>query len=164
MVRPRTADLNKVTHSRPTSARLDEMLSGLSPDIVVAHRGSTHRESLRLVASAGGVFVLDPDTIEIDADDTTGRVADRTREQLAQHLSWVPFVDWMVVVDEWSERGAVPLDMVAATLLEGHALPPAVIASIGDLLAAGSLAPEWISGLPITTDLRSVETEITPTA
>lgn len=164
MVRPATADLDKVTHSRPTSTRLDEMLSDLSAGIVVAHRGSTQRAGLRLVASAGGVFVLDPDTIEVDAADTTGRIADRTRGQLAEHLSWVPFVDWMVVVDEWSDQGAVPLDMVAATLLQGHALPPDVIASIGGLLARGSLAPEWIDGLPDTTDLRSVEPETTPTA
>lgn len=164
MVRPPPADLDKVTHSRSTATRLDEMLSALSADIVVGRRGSTHRENLRLVASAGGVFVLDPDPIDIDADDTTGRVADRTREQLAEHLSWVPFVDWMVVVDEWTDQGAVPLDMVSATLLQGHALPRDVIASISGLLVRGSLAPEWEHGLPGTTDLRTPAPETAPTA
>lgn len=148
MTRPHAADLHRVNDSRPTWDLLDEILVALPGAVVLAHRGLQ-----RLVVSTGGVFVLDP------GPEALGPVAERaaaaaqaTRSLLAEHLSWVPFVDWFVVSAGDSAPEAhdvVPLDLVPSTVLEGHTIDPTLLAEIRRLLFDGRLAPQWHDGLPL---------------
>jgi hypothetical protein len=163
MTRPPSADLHNVNESRPTWDLLDEILVALPGAVVLAHRGLQ-----RLVVSAGGVFVLDP------GPEGLGPVAERaaaaaqaTRTLLAEHLSWVPFVDWFVVSAADSVLDAhdvVPLDLVPATVLEGHTIDTALLADIRRLLFDGRLAPQWHDGLPLVgSDLGDVLARMRPT-
>ncbi len=142
--------MNLVGESRPTSDLLDEVLAALPATVVVAHC-----DAYRLVVSHAGVFVLDP------GSGATGPTAERaavaaqaTRELLADHLTWVPFVDWFMVSAADSvpaEHDVVPLDLVPATVLEGHSVGDELMATIRDLLSTGTLAPAWYDGVPAAT-------------
>lgn len=141
------ADSVVVNDPLPTSALLDEILAALPDPANVAHRGGQ-----RLVTSPGGVFVLDPGPGDvIETAQRAALAANRTRELLATHLSWVPFVDWFVVSAELGpdEHDVLPLDLVTATVLEGHAVGDEVAASICNLVVRGLLTPDWHAGLPV---------------
>ncbi len=154
--------------------RLDDDLVGLSRLLahppVIAHRV---RPASRFVATTAGVFVL---ALEADGADDT---ATATRLALADHLSWVPFVDAFVVVDEGAgpvvpalldrrrrdQRAAAPLlpvDLVPRLLTEGHAVDLATLKRIGRVLAAGRLVPGWIAGLPESPSGATAEDHTTP--
>ncbi|MFQ5557969.1 MAG: hypothetical protein ACE5GB_10750 [Acidimicrobiales bacterium] len=126
--------------------RLDRTLAALTGAALVGHRGSR-----RLVVSRAGVFVLDPalDGIPI-ALASAARLAADTRDLLTEHLTWVPFVDWLVVSDdgEGFEGPVVPHDLVASTVLQGHAVDPGTVRRISALLESGALAPSWHADLP----------------
>ena len=129
--------------------RLDEVLVELVEPVVVAH-GSTQR----LVVSLAGVFVLDPAPLDTAAvSDRAATAARRTRALLAQHLRWVPFVDWFAVAEPGSNidvDGVVPLDLVTVTVSQGHTVDGETFDRIGQLLIHNRLVPDWHLGLPTT--------------
>ena len=93
------------------------------------------------------------------------RLAPTTRATLADHLSWVPFVDAVVVTPgdgRHSANGhdlnagtgatAVPFDMLIEVLVEGRSVVEfAVLGLIDDLLRANALGP-WRVGLAAGAD------------
>jgi hypothetical protein len=96
---------------------------------------------------------LEPHEALGDAIDHAHLLAETTRDRIARHLNWVPFVDWFVVGDGDNYRTPVlPSSMVAAIVLEGHAIPPTVADELQHHIAAGGLAPLWLVGLPIVSD------------
>ncbi|RMH74750.1 MAG: hypothetical protein D6683_12365 [Actinomyces sp.] len=141
--------------------RLDEYLGGLTrllaEPFVMAHRVAP---ASRLVATTAGVFVLSPHA------DQVREAAVATRLGLADHLSWVPFVDGLVVVDgdgdhpglaglgdrrERHQRSTpplVPVDLVPRVLTEGHAVDATTLRRIDRVLRTGALRPAWSPGLP----------------
>ena len=102
-------------------------------------------EDLRLVIGPGGVFVVGIP----DGDGKTARVAEasrRTRETIAEHLTYVPFVD-AVVVDvsgtvSHDEVSVVPPDLLT-TVFGGHNLGPEMVDLLVDHLYRDLLAP-WV--------------------
>ncbi len=161
--RPLEADLSYVSSpSAPSARALDESLSRLPPDVGIAHRGWD-----RLVTGMGGAFVLhplDPDETPREAVEHAHRLAEATRHRIAQHLAWVPFVDWFVVDDDPDHVIPVlPSTMVEATVLEGHAISRSIVDELHRHIAIGSLAPLWHDGLPVTdNDLAEVMTHMRP--
>lgn len=126
---------------------IDSVLSGLPPTWVVASNGAA-----RLVVSPPGAFVLLP----AGADPSTtaeraGHLAATTRVALAEHLSWVPFIDAVVVIHDTPVRNglatSVPLDLLPETLVEGPVvIDPSTVATIRLLLDEGRL-PHWRTGV-----------------
>src|SRR5215203_1949833 len=108
----------------------DGVLADLSPMYTIASQGSA-----RLVAGPTGVFVLVFGGDDIGwATELAARLAPATRATLADHLSWVPFVDAVVVTAQDERRSAdddlpapgpataVPIDMLGEVLVEGRAV------------------------------------------
>lgn len=120
--------------------RVDRVLAGLTADAVVAVAGEA-----RLVASDAGAFVLLPaDAEPTRAGEQVARLAEATRHALAEHLSWVPFVDAVVVVRPGEDAGgsvtAVPVDLLATVLVEGpRQIADPTLARIAVLVAEGRL-------------------------
>lgn len=99
----------------------------------------------------GGMFVLSP----IGPDDSAStamveveRLATETRERFAQHLAWVPFVDWFVVGESRPGFTMLPPDLLAATALEREAIEPEVVEELSQILDRGELSPMWFKGVP----------------
>ena len=132
---------------RATSARaLDSALSHLARQVTLAHSGKN-----RLMIGPGGMFVLRP----IDEDDNAAEaiveveaLATETRERFAQHLAWVPFVDWFVVGESRPDCTVLPPDLLAATALERETIDPGVVAELSSILDQGDLSPMWFKGVP----------------
>jgi hypothetical protein len=98
---------------------VDRVLTSLPAPFAVASSGEA-----RFVLGPPGAFVLlaSGDDVAQSADRAT-LLAATTRTALAEHLSWVPFID-AVVVTTANQRAAqsataVPLDMLAELLTEG---------------------------------------------
>ena len=148
---------------RASSARvLDRALSRLPEHIAVAHRGPD-----RLMTGPGGAFVLhplEPDELARDAVEHAHLLAQTTRDRIAGHLAWVPFVDWFVVDDgDRHEISVLPTSLVATTVLEGHAMPLSVADELRRYIALGGLNPLWHQGLPVAGDhLIEVTTQMHP--
>lgn len=137
---------------RATSAHaLDDVLARLPKSVGVGHRGRD-----RLVISTGGVFVLHP----LEQSDSTSEaredaqeLAEVTRDRLADHVTWVPFVDRFLVADDPNAGlGVLPTGFIASTTLEGHAVEPQTATDLCRLLELGHLSPLWHHGLPMTSD------------
>ena len=139
--RPRRADEAGVSTTGFGSVdEVDRLLSRLDGRYQLATA-----EDLRMVIGPGGVFV-----VGMPGDDgDTSRVAEasrRTRETIAQHLTYVPFVD-AVVVDvtgtiPHDEVSVVPPDLLT-TVFGGHSLSPEMVDLLVDHLYRDLLIP-WI--------------------
>jgi hypothetical protein len=120
--------------------RVDRVLAGLHAGAVLAVSGDA-----RLVAGGAGAFVLLPAAAEpTRAGERAARLAEATRDALADHLSWVPFVDAVVVVRPGERAGgsvtAVPVDLLAVVLVEGpRQIADPTLARIAALVAQGRL-------------------------
>jgi hypothetical protein len=141
---------------------IDGLLAELSPMYTIASQGAA-----RFIAGPSGVFVLVLGGDDVDrAAERAGRLAAATRASLADHLSWVPFVDAVVVTAPDDQRRqpatqaiagaapatAVPLDMLGDVLVEGRAVVEfASLGLIDDLLQDDALAP-WRVGLAAGAD------------
>lgn len=130
-----------------TSARaLDAALSQLARGVTLAHSGKN-----RLMVGPGGVFVLRPLETDENAAEAIAEVeklASATRERIAGHLAWVPFVDWFVVGDSRADCTVLPPDLLPATALERDAIELDTVAEIGQLIDEGYLSPMWFKGVP----------------
>ncbi|MEM9467980.1 MAG: hypothetical protein AAGA90_21610 [Actinomycetota bacterium] len=132
---------------RATSARaLDSALSHLARRVTLAHSGKN-----RLMIGPGGMFVLRP----IEANDNAAaaiveieHLATETRERFAQHLAWVPFVDWFVVGESRPDCTVLPPDLLAATALEREAIESDIVDELTGILDRGELSPMWFKGVP----------------
>jgi hypothetical protein len=135
---------------------LDGLLDELAPIYTIASQGSA-----RFVAGPSGVFVLVSAGDEpARAAEIAARLAAATRTALADHLSWVPFVDAVVVTDELGHRRkantetlpdgtpatAVPLDMLGEVLVEGRPMiGDTALVVLNRLIRTGRLSP-WRAG------------------
>ncbi|MEM9202676.1 MAG: hypothetical protein AAGC53_13505 [Actinomycetota bacterium] len=130
-----------------SSARaLDAALSGLARQVTLAHSGKN-----RLMIGPGGMFVLRPLEEDDNANEAIAEVehlATVTRERFAQHLAWVPFVDWFVVGDSRPDCTVLPPDLLPATALERNAIEPDIVTDLAGLLDRGDLSPMWFKGVP----------------
>jgi hypothetical protein len=124
---------------------LDRVLADLGCGAITAVAGDA-----RLVAGDAGTFVLLPGgDAPAAAAERAARLAEATREALADHLSWVPFVDAVVVVRPGEALAgtatagpatAVPIDLLIGVLSEGrHLVAVTTLARIAALLADGGL-------------------------
>jgi hypothetical protein len=130
---------------------IDEALASLPGEYAV---GSL--DQARLVAGPAGAFVLtgfpgaDPSPEAAVA--TINRMAADLRAALADHLSWVPFVDTLLVVDTEpvplsGGAAVVPVDLLETTVVEGRAVvDERALTVIRDLLRRGQLGG-WRVGL-----------------
>lgn len=133
---------------RATSAHaLDAALSRIARQVTLAHSGIN-----RLVVGTGGVFVLrpiEPGDDSTDAVSDVERLAAATRERIAGHLAWVPFVDWLVVGHEpRPDCTVLQPDLVAATTLERDMIAEPVLSELRRLVDDGDLSPMWFKGVP----------------
>ena len=100
----------------------------------------------------GGVFVLrplEPDENAAEAIDQVEQLASMTRDRIAQHMAWVPFVDWFVVSDEpRSDCTVLPGDLIGVTAFERDSLEPETVVELGELIDDGRLTPLWHKGIP----------------
>jgi hypothetical protein len=111
-------------------------------------------DGARLVAGPTGAFVLVAAGQEPEAAaDLAAYLAATTRSALAEHVSWVPFIDAIVVTG--GGRGPkgpatpIPLDLLGEVLVQGPEMIEAeVLAIVADLLDRGELAG-WRTGLRI---------------
>jgi hypothetical protein len=132
----------------PNSAeQIDRLLAGLPPTHTVASQ-----ESARLVVGpCGATVILLGERNVPDAADRAARLAAATRTALADHVSWVPFVDAVVVTDDVdrspTSATVVPPDLLGEVLVEGpEVIDPPALDVIVDLLDTNGLAP-WRVGL-----------------
>lgn len=140
-----------MTDRHRTSSSVDEVLDALSDDFAVASD-----QDLRLVIGPSGAFVLSvsPSGTSSDLESLAARVSQHTastRSVLADHLTWVPFIDSVVIGDLTHTSGTpvtvVPLDLLHETITEGRPVISATTLSrIRDLLRRGSLG-SWRVGL-----------------
>jgi hypothetical protein len=114
---------------------------------------ASHGEA-RLVAGPAGAFVMLPvaDPAQpADASFTLSQLAADTRSSLADHLSWVPFIDTLLVslngARDTRNPSVVPLDLVHDTVCEGRqVVDDRALGVIQDLLRRGMLG-DWRVGL-----------------
>ncbi|MEZ5144923.1 MAG: hypothetical protein R2726_20760 [Acidimicrobiales bacterium] len=120
---------------------IDRSLAVLPGDFAVAGAGAT-----RLVIGPPGAFVLEgcaPERLEVGAARVAGLAA-ATRAILADHVSWVPFVDGLVVVagrtDPHPSVTMVPVDLLVDTLVQGpEVVSPPVLSTVHALLRESRL-------------------------
>lgn len=124
-----------------TSNHIDDVLGALPASTLIATS-----ESARLVMARTGIFVIMPATIDVVAcADRAHWLATETRDILATHLSWIPFVDAVVVCagtpDANSQAATVvPLDLLSDLLCEGvKVIDPALLRKIRALLDGENL-------------------------
>ena len=145
-----------------TVEHIDGLLAELSPFYTIASQGSA-----RLVAGPTGVFVLVLSGDDVErATELAARLAPATRAALADHLSWVPFVDAVVVIGQDGRRAphdaathsstgasdaiAVPVDMLGEVLVEGRAvIELSALGVIEELLRDEALAPWRVATDPV---------------
>ena len=101
--------------------RMDRVLTSLPPIYVVAASGTA-----RLVVGPSGAFVLLPTSAAGGVDGAASRLdllVQSTRSALCDHLSWVPFLDSLLVsevdVKERAPITIVALDLLHDVLIEG---------------------------------------------
>lgn len=125
---------------------LDAALSRAA-DVEFAHAGQ-----FRLMIATGGVFVLrplEPGEAAMPASEEARRLATTTRDAIARHMAWVPFVDWFVVSDEYrTDCSVLPSSLVAPTALGRNSLDRETVGHLGALITDGRLAPLWHRGIP----------------
>ena len=136
-----------MSNTPPTSKlSLDGLLDALPDGWAVGHR-----QTARLVVGPTGAFVLVPSGGDLtSAAEQAHGLALRTRDAMARHLSWVPFVDAAVVTskNEHAEVAAilVPPDLLGELLIQG---PPVIdrpaITVMKRLLVSGCL-DGWVTG------------------
>lgn len=143
-----------------TVERIDSLLADLAPMYTIGSHGTA-----RLVAGPTGVFVVVSGGDDVGwAAELAARLAPATRSSLADHLSWVPFVDAVVVTAPNGRRPAetdppgpegataVPIDLLAEVLIEGRAVVElSVLGQIDDLLRTAELSP-WRVGIDAGAD------------
>ena len=104
------------------------------------------------MVGTGGVFVLRPlekKENAAEAIDEAERLASATRGRIAQHMAWVPFVDWFVVSDEpRTDCTVLPGDLIGVTAFERDSLQPETVTELGNLIDEGRLSPLWHKGIP----------------
>lgn len=138
-----------MTEANRTLHNIDEALASLPGEFAVA----SNREA-RLVAGPAGAFVMvgvGGDTSPAEAAFLVSQLAADTRSALADHLSWVPFIDTMLVslsVDQSRmPSSTVPLDLVHDMVCEGRqVVDDRALGVIRDLLRRGLLG-DWLVGL-----------------
>lgn len=94
--------------------RMDRVLSTLPPIFVVASSGSA-----RFIVGPSGAFVLLPPTTRDGISAAAARLdllVQSTRSALCDHLSWVPFLD-SLLVSEADVKERAPVTIVALDLL-----------------------------------------------
>jgi hypothetical protein len=128
---------------------VDTVLAALPACCAIGSSGDA-----RLVVGPTGAFVLLPGGPDpLLSADRAGRLATTTRTALADHVSWVPFID-AIVVTSGRPPGAVaatpiPLDLLADVLVRGPEMIEAdVLATVATLLDRGELW-SWRTGLRI---------------
>lgn len=129
---------------------MDAVLASLPPAYFVAGQ-----DDARFVVGPGGAFVLLP-TATTDAD--FQRAADRlhdlamtTRDALCDHLTWVPFLDALLVITGDPPRATdvtvAPLDLVRVVLTEGPTMiQPLTLTAIREAVRTSKL-DGWRVGL-----------------
>ena len=138
-----------MTEGHRTLHNIDEALASLPGEFAVASNGDA-----RLVAGSAGAFVMvgvGGDTSPTEAAFLVSQLAADTRSALADHLSWVPFIDTMLVSLSLDQSrvasSTVPLDMVHVTVCEGRqVVDDRALGVIRDLLRRGMLG-NWLVGL-----------------
>lgn len=123
---------------------LDAVLAKLPASFAIGAR-----RSARFVAGPSGAFVVLPASDDLDAD--AGRlleITSATRASLADHLSWAPFLDSLLVTpDQIAQPAAatvVPLDLLDEVLRDGHqGIDEDIMDLIFVVLAERRLAPGW---------------------
>jgi len=132
----------------PMPRRMDRVLSTLPPIFVVAAS-----ESARFIVGPSGAFVLLPTTTPGGVSGAAARLdllVQSTRSALCDHLSWVPFLD-SLLVSEVDVKGRAPVTIVALDLLhdvlvEGPAMiDPATLTCIRNAVRAERL-DHWTVG------------------
>lgn len=156
-----------VTRGR-TADRVARVLAALPAGRIVAGTGSGW-----LVMGPSGAFVVLPDPSGTSGAAAAGRraavLAETTRAALAEHLSWVPFVDAVVATERDGSCGpeatAVPVDLLPEVLVAGPAvIDGPTLARVGELVAGG-LLPPWrpVGGEGAKIDLCAPAPDATPT-
>ncbi len=140
-----------MTDRHRTSNTVDGVLDALPDDFAVAHD-----QDLRLVIGPPGAFVLSvsPSDTVPDLESLAARVSQHTastRSFLADHLTWVPFIDAVVVGDVTQASGTpvtvVPLDLLRETITEGRpVISASTLSQVRHLLRRGALG-NWRVGL-----------------
>ncbi len=136
---------------------IDAILDALPVDFCVACHGS-----LRLAVGPSGMFVLSTPPAQGPAEPRAlevVRLAAQTRGALADHLSWVPFVDAMLVTERGQQHvgspslATVPIDLLRVTLVEGRTVVASkLLGSVRQLLRDDRFRP-WAFCLPGTTTI-----------
>jgi len=132
------------------SRALDKELSRLASKAVVAHSGRD-----RLIIANGGIFVLRAISSDENPSSATReieRLAHLTRDRLAQHSSWVPYVDWFLVGEPRAGYTVLALDLIAPTVLEHDGMDDDVHEELVQLVNDGMIAPTWFRGIPAAWD------------
>jgi hypothetical protein len=140
-----------VTDWQRVSREIDEALASLPGQFAVASL-----DEARLVAGPAGAFVLTSfpgaEPTPEAAGASINRMAADIRAALADHLSWVPFVDTLVVTvgkppSTTGSVAVVPVDLLRDTVVEGRAVvDERALGVIRDLLRRGQLGG-WRVGL-----------------
>ncbi len=113
-----------VIHSTPLDG-IDHILAELPPPWVIGWS-----DQCRLAIGPSGAFVLMPAQVDLaGAADRAQNLALQTRTLLAQHISWIPFIDAAVVTvanrrpEPAMSAIVVPVDLLGELLMEG---PPVI--------------------------------------
>ena len=118
---------------------LDHALEALGADHELGAAGS-----LRLVIGPGGVFVVGLAAGNPEVGHEVAVASRSTRDTLADHLSYPPFVDAVVIDDDnvvsHDEANIVPSDLLEAAF-GGHCLGEDVVALLTKQLQRGALEP-----------------------
>lgn len=124
----------------PLGERIDAILAELPAAFVLARQASA-----RLVVGPCGAFVIHPADGDVaGAADHLTRLTSVTRNALFDHLTWVPFVDAIVVTRTSRPRNhlatVVPLDLLGDVLTQGREVVDAgTLNAIRDAVRTGRL-------------------------
>lgn len=124
-----------------TASDLDDALAGLPPGFAVGTL-----DQARLVIGPTGCTVLMAQSSGTTPELESSDLAQTTRLNLADHLSWVPFVDALVVTSENNTGSivSVELDLLVPLLVDGPTmLDEETITCLTALLAERRLKPAW---------------------
>jgi hypothetical protein len=137
-------------HDNSIGHNLDQALVSLPSEYVISGRGEA-----RFVIGPRGAFVLLPtgtgDRDIADAAHHLQELTVSTRDALCRHLSWVPFLDGLLVAATAPPRHAgvtiAPVDLVRVVLTEGpEAIDLATLNAVRAAIRTGSLGP-WKMGV-----------------
>ena len=124
-----------------TIADLDDALSQLPAHFVIGQL-----DDARLVVGPTGCTVLLAQASGPAPEHTSSELAQQTRLSLADHLSWVPFVDALVVTAEGNIGSivSVELDLLVDLLTDGPTiLDDATAQRLAELVGQRRLKPAW---------------------